>query len=73
MNRKKLVNLPKVELHCHLDGSVPMKNLIELAEKEGYTNPEEEMRGAIAPADSATLKEYLSSFETILPLSLIHI
>lgn len=68
MNRKKLVNLPKVELHCHLDGSIPMKTLIELAEKEGYTNPEEEMRGAIAPADSGTLKEYLSSFETILPL-----
>jgi len=27
-------NLPKIELHCHLDGSLRVETVIELAKKE---------------------------------------
>ena len=30
-----LLNLPKIELHCHLDGSLRVETAIELAKKEG--------------------------------------
>lgn len=66
MKRDDILALPKVELHCHLDGSVPMHTLEELAEQEGI--PKESMKGAIAPADSGNLKDYLATFEVILPL-----
>lgn len=64
MDRQTLEKLPKVELHCHLDGSVPMDVLMELAEEEGL--PQEMMKKAIAPEDCEDLKDYLSSFEVIL-------
>ena len=31
--------LPKVELHCHLDGSIRIETMIELAQKNGVTLP----------------------------------
>lgn len=64
MNRKTIEKLPKVELHCHLDGSVPMDVLMQLAEDEGMDK--EMMKNAIAPSDCEDLKDYLSSFEVIL-------
>ena len=30
-----LVNLPKIELHCHLDGSLRPETIIDIAKKEG--------------------------------------
>lgn len=32
MNREWIHALPKAELHCHLDGSIPMQTLKELDE-----------------------------------------
>ncbi|TVP89403.1 adenosine deaminase [Alkalibacterium sp.] len=64
MDRKTLKKLPKVELHCHLDGSVPMDVLMELAEEKGI--PKDIMKNAIAPEDCEDLKDYLSCFEVIL-------
>ncbi len=29
-----LLNLPKIELHCHLDGSLRVETAIELAKKK---------------------------------------
>ena len=28
--------LPKIELHCHLDGSVRVDTIIDIAKKEGF-------------------------------------
>lgn len=34
---KLLREMPKVELHCHFDGSVPMETVYELGEEIGLT------------------------------------
>lgn len=62
--------MPKVELHCHLDGSIPVDILRQLCEKEMVRIPKE--RGAFlklvqADDDCESLEEYLKSFE--IPLS----
>ncbi|MCC5894111.1 MAG: adenosine deaminase [Alkalibacterium sp.] len=64
MNRADVHKLPKVELHSHLDGSVPMEVLMEMAEEKGW--PKEMMKEAVAPADCEDLKDYLSGFDVIL-------
>lgn len=64
MNRADIHKLPKVELHCHLDGSVPMDVLMELAEEKGL--PAGVMKKAVAPSDCKDLKDYLSCFDVIL-------
>ena len=64
--------MPKVELHCHLDGSVPVQTIRKLAGLRGIPVPEsdEELgRLAVAPQGCATLKEYLDRFA--LPLALL--
>ncbi|MFL2119136.1 adenosine deaminase [Marinilactibacillus psychrotolerans] len=66
MNREWIHALPKVELHCHLDGSIPMQTLKELAEEAGL--PENWMNHAVAPAVCADLKDYLSTFDAVLPV-----
>jgi adenosine deaminase len=59
--------LPKIELHCHLDGSLRPKTIIEIAEKEGininYKNIEEVKEAVTAPLDCKSLDEYLKAFE----------
>lgn len=68
--RKWVEGLPKVELHCHLDGSLPEKTVRQLAEKAGISLPEEETalrKMLTVPADCKSLKEYLDCFS--LPLS----
>lgn len=64
MNREDVHKLPKVELHCHLDGSVPMPVLMELAEEKGL--PKDIMKEAVAPKDCEDLRDYLSCFDVIL-------
>jgi adenosine deaminase len=58
--------LPKIELHCHLDGSVRPATIIEIAKKEGISLPsfdrEEIKRELIAPLDCESLDEYLKRF-----------
>lgn len=68
-----LLNLPKIELHCHLDGSLRVETAIELAKKEGielesydYDKVKELL---IIPEDCSSLDEYLRRFD--LPVSIL--
>lgn len=58
--------LPKIELHCHLDGSLRVKTVLDIAEKENIELPtynikqlEEELK---APLECTSLVEYLNRF-----------
>lgn len=61
MESKKIIKLPKVELHCHLDGSLPMGIIRELLGKD-VKKEELQVRD-----DCRNLAEYLEKFD--LPLS----
>mmetsp|Transcript_37227 Transcript_37227/g.93455 ORF Transcript_37227/g.93455 Transcript_37227/m.93455 type:complete len:777 (-) Transcript_37227:4561-6891(-) len=58
--------LPKAELHCHLDGSVRIETIIELAKEQGVELPStdvEELRSLVTVGrDCASLVEYLRGF-----------
>ncbi len=62
-----MINLPKIELHCHLDGSVRVSTIIDIAKKENIEIPsfkEEIVKKFIeVPKDCKSLNEYLKKFE----------
>ncbi|MBL7191458.1 adenosine deaminase [bacterium] len=59
--------LPKADLHCHLDGSLRLKTLIELAKKDKVELPsyeEEELRRIFrTAAGSGNLPNYIKLFD----------
>ena len=63
----KFENLPKIELHCHLDGSVRPGTIIEIAKEEGINIPyydiESIKKEVTAPTECKSLDEYLKRFE----------
>ncbi|EGT3614819.1 adenosine deaminase [Clostridium perfringens] len=68
-----LLNLPKIELHCHLDGSLRVETAIELAKKEGielesydYDKVKELL---VIPEECESLDDYLKRFD--LPVSIL--
>lgn len=65
--------LPKIELHCHLDGSVRPRTIKELAEEVGLKLPTDHIEGIrelmVAPMNCQSLKEYLMRFD--LPVKLM--
>ena len=58
--------LPKIELHCHLDGSLRTETIIDIARKEGIQLPsfdkDELQKELIAPLECESLDEYLKRF-----------
>jgi len=61
-----LRQLPKTELHCHLDGSVRPETLLDLARAQKIKVPGEnadELRDYMHVQGAASLEEYLARFE----------
>lgn len=67
------LHLPKIDLHCHLDGSVRPETILELADQQGITLPSRDIEQIrelmIAPETCRDLDEYLQRFQ--LPLSVM--
>lgn len=74
LSRETLFSWPKAELHCHLDGSLRLKTLLELAKAEKKLDmlpakDEESLTEELQKIDgSATLEEYLAWFGYTIPL-----
>lgn len=67
MNRFIAHNIPKIDLHCHLDGSMSVELTQRLLKEMGETYSKEELEHALkAPMDCKSLAEYLERFD--LPL-----
>jgi len=62
--------LPKTDLHCHLDGSLRLKTMLELAEQQGVKLPADTEAGLAKAiktgARHGSLEEYLKGFEITL-------
>ena len=62
--------LPKTDLHCHLDGSLRVKTILELAEKQGIklaADTEDGLTKAMKLGSKhGSLEEYLKGFDTTL-------
>lgn len=63
------VKLPKIDLHCHLDGSLRLKTILELAEEQDVTLPahtEAELFKRVYVGEVASsLAEYLRAFDEV--------
>lgn len=66
-------SLPKIDLHCHLDGSVRPQTIIDLANEQNISIPSQDIDQItslmIAPETCQNLEEYLMRFD--LPLSVM--
>ena len=66
-------SLPKAELHCHLDGSLRMGTILELAKEQNIELPawdEENMKKILVPPLTCeSLEEYLKPFD--IPVSVL--
>ncbi len=70
ITRELIQKLPKVELHCHLDGSVRVDTILELAEKQKVELPttnKDELEKLLQPGfDCKSLVDYLRPFDITL-------
>jgi len=67
LTKEFLHSLPKAELHCHLDGSMRVETIIDLAKKQGVKLPESDPKKLekllIAGPWCESLVDYLRAFD----------
>src|SRR5262245_37934860 len=65
-----LEKLPKTDLHCHLDGSLRLRTILDLAEKQRVRLPaqdEDHLKKLIYPGEECrSLEDYLKAFDITL-------
>ncbi|KAL7544482.1 LOW QUALITY PROTEIN: hypothetical protein ACHAWF_007865 [Thalassiosira exigua] len=64
-DRRFLLRIPKADLHTHLDGSIRISTLIDLAEQQKVDLPsydETELKQEVFPETYSSLEEYLRGF-----------
>ncbi|EOL50402.1 adenosine deaminase [Enterococcus caccae] len=69
MKRELVKTLPKIELHCHLDGSIRPETLRKIAEQQEILLPVDDAalkELLIAPKDCQSLNDYLERFDLVL-------
>lgn len=68
-------SLPKIDLHCHLDGSVRPQTIIDLAAEQSINLPTTDIDAIknmmVAPETCTDLEEYLKRFQ--LPISVMQV
>lgn len=60
-------DLPKIDLHCHLDGAVRPATLVQLASDAGFPWPPDAEQRCRVPASCRSLADFLATFEFFLP------
>ncbi|WP_315460359.1 adenosine deaminase [uncultured Streptococcus sp.] len=71
MDKTTLKDLAKAELHCHLDGSISLEVIRQLAEMANIMVPESDKelkQLAVAPENAESLMDYLKTFDFVRPL-----
>lgn len=67
LTREFVKSLPKAELHCHLDGSMRVETIVDIAKKEGVKLPTEDMKELRKILEVGmkckSLEEYLRPFD----------
>ncbi|MBT3591025.1 MAG: adenosine deaminase [Candidatus Marinimicrobia bacterium] len=67
ISKARLKRLPKVELHCHLDGSIRVPTMIDLAQKDNIKLPSmdrnELKKMLVIGSNRGTLEDYLKRFD----------
>lgn len=70
LSRELIHSLPKTDLHVHLDGSMRISTIIDIAQKKGVTlptqDPEELKKLVQVGDDCSSLEEYLKAFDITL-------